>query len=91
MCSVVRVASCSETAEGGWRKGHCHRKCQLLPDDFDEDALASVPIEFAVEDLLSRPKVELALGDRNDDFPDHDLALEVGVGVVLASAVMHVL
>src|SRR3954471_9776868 len=61
-----------------------------FPDDLHEDALRPPSIELPVEDLLPRPEIELAVGDRHDHFPAHDLALEVGVGVVLARAVVVV-
>ncbi len=55
----------------------------LFADDLDQDALAAAAVELAVEDLLPRAEVELAIGDGDHHFPAHDLALEVGVGVVL--------
>src|SRR5262245_57608847 len=61
-----------------------------LPDDLDEHPLGAVAVELAVEDLLPGAEVELPPGDRHDDLPAHDLALEVGVGVVLAGAVVAV-
>ena len=63
----------------------------LLPDDLHQDALSSAAIELTVEDLFPRAEVELALGDGHDDLAAHDLAFHVGVGVVLAGAVMAVL
>jgi hypothetical protein len=61
-----------------------------LADDLDEDPLRPVAVELAVEDLLPGAEVELALGDGDDDLAAHDLAFEVGVGVVLAGAVVGV-
>jgi hypothetical protein len=49
-----------------------------------------VAVELAVEDLFPPPEVELALGNCYDDFPSHDLPLQVGVGVVLAGAVVAI-
>jgi hypothetical protein len=37
-----------------------------------------------VEDLLPRPKVDVALGDRHQNLPVHDLPFQVGVGIVFA-------
>ena len=63
----------------------------LLPDDFDQDALAALAVKFTVEDLLPGAEVEFAFGDGDYDFAAHYLALEVGVGVVLAGAVVVVM
>src|SRR5262249_558753 len=62
----------------------------LLPDDLDQHALRPAAVELAVEDLLPRAEVQLALRDRHDDLTAHDLPLQVGVGVVLAGAVVVV-
>ena len=56
----------------------------------DEDSLAPSAVEFAVENLFPRPEVQFAFGDRDDDFAAHDLALEVGVGVVFTGAIVPV-
>ena len=53
-----------------------------LTDNFHQHALFASPIE---------PKVELSIGDRDDDLAAHDLAFEMRVGVVLASSVVLVL
>jgi hypothetical protein len=60
-------------------------------DDLHEDAFAAVAVEFAVEDLFPWTEIEFAVGDGDDDFAAHDLAFEVGVGVVFAGAVVVVL
>ena len=60
------------------------------PRYLDQHPLGSLAVELAVEDLLPGAEVELALGDRDDDLAAHDLALQVGVGVVLAGAVVRV-
>src|SRR5687767_1842047 len=67
------------------------RQWRLIADDFDEDAFAAVAVEFAVEDLFPGAEVKFAVGDGDDDFAAHDLAFEVGVGVVFAGAVVVVL
>ena len=59
-------------------------------DNFDQRAFAAAAVEFAVEDLFPRPEIEFAVGDGDDDFAAHDLALQVGVGVVFAGAVVAV-
>ena len=62
-----------------------------FPNDFDEGAFAAAAVKFAVEDLLPGTEVQFAFGDGDDDFAAHDLAFHVGVGVVLAGAVVAVL
>ena len=62
-----------------------------LPNDFDKHALAAFAVEFAVENLFPRPEVQLPVRDRHDDFATHDLAFQVGVGVVFAGAIVAIL
>src|SRR5262249_47558919 len=62
----------------------------LSPDRLDQAALGPAPIELAVEDLLPRAEIELALGDRHHHFAAHDLSLVVGVGVILARPIVLV-
>jgi hypothetical protein len=69
---------------------HRREPAELFADDFDEDAFGSSAIEFAVEDLLPGAEVELSPGDGDDHFSAHELALHVGVGVVLPGAVVGV-
>ena len=54
----------------------------------DQHSLCASAVEFAVEDLFPRAEIQFALGDGDDDFAAHDLALEMGVGVVFAGAVV---
>ncbi len=58
---------------------------------FTRRPLLAAAVEFAVEDLLPGAEVELALGDGHHHLAAHDLAFHVGVGVVLAGAVVLVL
>jgi hypothetical protein len=62
----------------------------LLSDYFHQHSLAPSAVEFAVENLFPRAEVQFAFGDCNDDFPAHDLTLEVGVGIVFASAIVAI-
>jgi hypothetical protein len=57
----------------------------------DENPLAPPAVEFSVEDLLPRAEIEFLFPDGHYDFVAHDLPIHVGVGVVLAGAVMAVL
>jgi len=56
----------------------------------DEHSLAPSAVELAVENLFPRPEVQFAFGDRDDDVAAHDLTLEVGVGIVFASAIVAI-
>jgi len=62
----------------------------LLAYDLDQDALPAPPVELTVEDLLPGAEVQPAVGDRHDHFAPHDLPLQMGVGVVLAGAVVAI-
>ena len=59
----------------------------LLTDDLHENAFFTESVEFAVENLLPRAKVELSRCHSYYDFAAHDCALEVGVSVVLGAVV----
>jgi tyrosine-protein phosphatase SIW14 len=62
----------------------------LFSDDLDKDPFLTPSVELAVEDLLPGAEVQLAVGNSHDDLPAHDLALQVGVGVVLAGVVVPI-
>ena len=57
-------------------------------DHLDQHALAPLPVELPVEDLLPGAEVELAAGDGDHDLSAHDLALQVRVAVILARPVV---
>jgi hypothetical protein len=59
-----------------------------LPDDLDQDTLRAVAVELAVENLFPGAEVQLAPGDGADDLAAHDLPFQVGVGIVLAGAIV---
>ena len=59
----------------------------LFADDLHEDTLAAAAVELAVEYALPGPEMKLAGSDGDDDFATKDLALDVGVGIVLAHIV----
>lgn len=44
----------------------------LLPDDLDQLALGPSSVELAAEDLLPRPEIESAPGDRHDHLAVHE-------------------
>ena len=62
----------------------------LFPDDLDQDSLRSSAIEFAVENLFPRTKVQFSVRHGDDHFPPHDLPLHVRIGVVLTGSVVAV-
>jgi hypothetical protein len=49
----------------------------LLSDDFDEYALLAPTVKFSVKNLLPRPKIQLAVGDGDDNLPAEKLAADV--------------
>jgi hypothetical protein len=74
------------TARLGWGSGSA-----LLTDNLDQHPLPTPAVELAVEYLLPRAKVEPPIRDCHDDLAAHDLPLEVGISIVLASAIVTVL
>jgi hypothetical protein len=60
---------------------------RLLPDDFDQNPLLPPAIKLAVEDLLPRAEVELALCDGNNYLPPHDLPFQMTIGIIFTSIV----
>src|SRR5262245_33233178 len=51
----------------------------LLADNLHQHALAAVPVEFVIEDVLPRAEMQLATRDGHNHFAPHYLALEVRV------------
>ena len=64
---------------------------RLLSDDLNKHPFAPPPIELTVEYSLPRAEIELAAGYRHNDFPSHDLPLQMRVAVVLAGEIVPVL
>src|SRR4051812_49017435 len=88
-----RSASCGPGASRQRRSHPCRASCDSsscvstalgvsFADDLYKYTLLPAAVELAVEDLLPRTEVELPLGDRHHDLTPHDLAFQVGVGVV---------
>ena len=71
--------------------GRKQRASLLLTNNLYKHSLAAVPVELPVKDLFPWAEVEFAFGDGDDDFAAHDLAFEVGVGIVFAGAVVMIL
>ncbi len=55
----------------------------LFADDFNQDAFASPSVKFPVKDLLPGTKIELSIGDGDDDLAPHDLAFDMGIAIIL--------
>ena len=62
----------------------------LFSNNLDQYSLGPSSIKFAIEDLLPRAEVQFAGGDGDDHFAPHDLAFHVGIGIVLAGAVVGI-
>jgi hypothetical protein len=62
----------------------------LFADDLDQHALAAPSVELAIKNLLPRTKVEFTRRDCDYNLPPHDLALHMGIGIVLAGSVVTV-
>ena len=70
--------------------GFREKQRDSLADDLHQHPLAPPAVEFAVEDLLPRAKVQPPPGHGDDDLAAHHLPFEVRVAVVLAGAVVTV-
>jgi hypothetical protein len=66
-----------QTAGSGWS----------FSDDFYEHPLAPAAVELTLKDLFPGTEVKPASGHGYHHLAAHDLALQVGVGVVLAEVV----
>lgn len=62
----------------------------LLPNNLHQDSLSTFAVELVVEDVLPRPQMEFAVGDCDDNFTAHDLALVVSICIVFARAIVVV-
>ena len=88
---------CDEACRSRYRRRLTRMKSPVreprrtLANDFHQTRFFRRPSNSRIKDLLPRAEIELAIGDRDDDFPAHDLAFHVGVGVVFAGAVVAVL
>src|SRR5579862_7174909 len=61
-----------------------------LPNHLNHHPLRSPPVELPIKNLFPRTEIEPPGGDCYDDLATHDLPLHVGVGVVLAGAVVAI-
>src|SRR6478752_7961141 len=62
----------------------------VITDDFYKNALFAAAVELPVKDLFPWTKIQLAFGDSDDDFPAHDLTLQVGIGIIFAGAIVSI-
>ena len=60
---------------------------KLFPDNLHQHSFPAAPVKLPVEDLLPGAEIQLAVGHGHHHFPAHDLALHVGVGIVLPDIV----
>src|SRR5690606_6051685 len=63
----------------------------LLAHDLHDDAFPPAPVELGVVDLLPRTEVHAAVGDGDDHLVVDEQALEMGVAVVFAGAMVPVI
>jgi len=88
-CEIQRreYRSCNAGGDRDCRNKHDRAPHRYSPIAFSSTRLPPPAVELGVEDLLPRPEVELAVGDREHDLVGHQLALQVRVGIVLADVV----
>jgi hypothetical protein len=63
---------------------------RLFPNDFDQYPLIPMAIKLTIKDLFPRAKIKASLRNGYHHFPAHDLAFQVGIGIVFTGAVMVV-
>ena len=91
--SVRRFMSTTRPPTGTESALSCHLSrdtAHLLSYHFDEHAFGSPAIEFAVKDLLPWAEIQVATRDCDNDLTAHDLALHVGVGIVLSRPIVPI-
>ena len=62
-------------------------KSRLFAHDLDKNAFGALPIELTIKDLFPGAKIKLSLGNSYDDFPTHNRAFQMCVGIVFGSVV----
>jgi len=67
------------------------RPSKLFAHGLDDHPLGPPAVEFGVVDLLPGSEIELALGDRNDDLVVHQQALQMGIAIDFARAMVPVI
>ena len=65
-------------------------KWGLFADNLDEHPFFSFAIKLPVENLFPGTKVQPPFCDGNNDFPTYDLALVMGIAVILSGSVVLV-
>ena len=51
-------------------------------------ALTATPVEFRVENLFPRTKIQHTLGNSYNHFPAHNLAFDVRIAVIFAGKIV---
>ena len=62
----------------------------LFPYDLYKHPFPPSAVKFTIEDLFPRSKIKPAASNGNDDFPPHDLPLQVGIPVIFTSPIVAV-
>ncbi len=78
-----RVVSVNVAVETDFKKG-------LFADNLDEHPFFSLAVKLTVENLLPGTKMQPPFCDGNNDFPTHNLALMMGITVILSGSVVLV-
>ena len=63
----------------------------LFAHHFNDDAFRPLPVELGVINLLPGAEIQLPVGHRNDDLVMHEQALQVGIAVGFAGAMVPVI
>lgn len=61
---------------------------QLLTNNLHKQPLLAIAVELVIKDVLPRAEMELAVSDRYNDLPTHDLSFQVGIGVIFKAIVL---
>src|SRR5437762_14165059 len=80
-----RSDKCRPTASGTKATAHGAYgapRHALLANNFHQRSFSSSAVEFAIEDLLPRPEIQLPFANRHDNFATHNLALQMRVGII---------
>jgi hypothetical protein len=72
------------------REIFCHALHFLFSENFDDDALGALTIEFTVEDTLPRTSIEATFCDGENYLGVHQQILQMSIAVNLSSMVMKV-
>src|SRR5580693_2316173 len=89
--SSAGSAGCANTAARKIDIRRYFKQASLFAHRFNNDAFRTLSVELGVIYLLPGAEIELAFSHRHDRFVMHQQALQVGIPVGLAGAVMPVI